>query len=111
MTTPMFSTIAEYASLSPALARTWWRALGRTQGTEARSWLQDLRYFDAQPRSRTQALDAVLPFLRLTSPPARVMQVVESLVGEHLLTRSEASAIEEHMFRCVDHRGEWFWDI
>ena len=111
MTTPMYRTICEYASLSPDLARTWWQALSKAQWSEARSWLADVRYFDQQPRSRTARLDGVLPFLRLTSPPARVLAVLEALVQEGQLPRHEASAIEECLFSCIDRGGEWFWDI
>ena len=43
---------------------------------------KEVRYFDQQPRSRTATLDAVLPFLRLTSPPQRVVSVIEALLHE-----------------------------
>ena len=54
-------------------------------------------------------LDAVLPFLRTISPPSRVVDVVEALVQERLLTRPEASAIEERLLGCVDAQGHWMW--
>lgn len=69
-TTPMFRTIAEYTRLEPPHAQTWWTALTKAQWSVPRSWLADVRYFDAQPRRRMAQLDGVLPFLRTTSPPS-----------------------------------------
>ena len=109
MTTAMFVTLAEYCTLAPHHAQTWWTALTQAQWSEARSWRQALQYFDARPVGPTAKLDAVLPFLRQTSPPARVVRVLEALVQEKRLSRGEASAIEEQVLRCVNCRGEWFW--
>ena len=109
MTTPMFRTIAEYCTLDAQQARTWWSALSTARWSVPRTWTLDLVYFDQQPRSRTATLDAVLPFLRTTSPPARVVQVLEALVQERLLTRQEANGILERVLACVTSRGEWCW--
>ena len=109
MTTPMFRTIVQYCTLDPHHAQVWWTALSKARWSEPRSWLADVRYFDTQYRSRTAQLDGVLPFLQRTSPPSRVLRVLEDLVKESLLTRQEASSIQEKLLRCVNHRGAWFW--
>lgn len=106
---PMFRTIVQYCTLDPHHAQTWWTALRQARWSVSRSWKLDLAYFDQQHRSRTAQLDGVIPFLQTTSPPGRVVAVLEHLVQEHLLTRAEASAIEEGVLRCVNRRGEWFW--
>ena len=107
--TPMFKTIAEYARVEPHQAQTWWTALTKAQWSVPRSWLADVRYFDQQHRSRTAQLDGVVPFLRTTSPPSRVMAVLEALVQEQRLTRPEASTIQARVLAFVDARGAWVW--
>ena len=83
----------------------FWRAL------VPRTWKLDVVFFSQHHRSRTAELDGVLPFLRQTSPPGRVVQVLEALVQERLLARQEASAIEEKVLACVNSRGEWSWSL
>ena len=81
-TTAMYRTITQYCRIDPHHAQAWWTALSQARWSVPRSWLADVRYFDAQPRSRMATLDSVIPFLQTTSPPGRVVAVVESLVQE-----------------------------
>jgi hypothetical protein len=61
---PMFRTIVEYCTLPAAHAHTWWTALEKARWTVARSWLQDLVYFDAHP---VVVPDAVAPWAEETT--------------------------------------------
>ena len=104
----MFRTIIEYTSLDQPHARAWWQALSNARWSVPRSWLADVRYFDAQPR-RLAKLDAVPGWLQTVSPPGRVVEVLEALVQEGCLARYEANVITERVLACVNRRGEWFW--
>ena len=106
---PMYRTLVQYAGVDAALAQAWWTALEHARWSVPRTWKLDVVFFSQHHRSRTAELDGVLPFLRQTSPPGRVVQVLEALVQERLLARPEASAIEEKMLQCVDHEGRWCW--
>ena len=75
-----------------------------------RSWLADVRYFDQRRTTRTAQLDAVLPFLRMTCPPQRVLAVLEHLVKEERLTRDEATQVAACVLACVTAQGHWSWD-
>ena len=59
-----------------------------------------MQTFDLLPPHGPDKLAEVLPFFRDVSPPARVVAVVERLFQEGLLTRREASVLEEKMLAC-----------
>jgi hypothetical protein len=76
----------------------------------AQRWGRDVCDFDLEPPHGREKFALVVPFFRQVSPPARVVAVLEALVEEQLLTRQEATEIEEQVFQCIDAQGEWFWD-
>jgi hypothetical protein len=66
--------------------------------------------FDLEPPHGREKYALVVPFFRQVSPPARVVAVLESLVAEGLLTRQDATQIEEQVFQCLDAQGQWCWE-
>ena len=70
-----------------------------------------MQAFDLEPPHGPDKLAAVVPFFQEVSPPPRVVAVMEGLVKEGLLTRREASVLEEKMLLCVTAQGAWFWDV
>ena len=108
--TPMFTTLVQCVGLDAALAQRWWQALTQARWSVPQTWRRDVEYFDQRRTTRTAQLDAVLPFLRTTCTPQRVLTVLESLVKEDRLRRDEATAIATHVLACVTALGRWTWD-
>jgi hypothetical protein len=106
----MFRTFCDYFGLDATQASTWRTALSAAQSPAAQSWGRDVLAFDLEPPHGREKFARVVPFFRQVSPPARVVAVLESLVEERLLTRREATQIEEKVFACLDAQGEWCWD-
>jgi hypothetical protein len=106
----MFRTVCMFLQLSAVQANTWRLALSQAPEGLAQAWAAAVEAFDLEPPHGPDKLTRVEPFLRETSPPARVVAVLESLVEARLLTRREATAIEENIFQCLDAQGAWFWD-
>ena len=103
----LFRTLCEYFRLTDLQASGWRQALSEATWSEARAWAEEVQTFDLLPPHGPDKLAEVLPFFRDVSPPARVVAVVERLFQEGLLTRREASVLEE-MLACVDKEGQWF---
>jgi hypothetical protein len=107
---PMFRTICDYIGLDAVQASTWRLALSAAQSPVVQRWGREVLAFDLEPPHGREKFALVVPFFRQVSPPARVVAVLESLVEEQLLTRREATMIEERVFQCLDAQGEWCWD-
>jgi hypothetical protein len=105
----MFRTLVQYAGIDDTHAGRWWKALCQARWSTSKSWQHALLLFDQSPHTLAQ-LDRVLPFLREVSPPGRVMQVVEALWRERLLTRAEAGYVEDKILSCVGKEGEWRYE-
>jgi hypothetical protein len=103
----MFRTFCEYFRLDAVQASTWRTALRAAQSPEVQRWGRDVLAFDLAPPHGSDKFALVVPFFRQVSPPARVVAVLEALVEERLLTRAEATAIEEQVFQCIDAQGAW----
>jgi hypothetical protein len=83
------------------LAVLWWQALSRSHHPRAQAVRQAVLLFDAAPV--TEAYHLVYG----VGAPQAVMEVLEALVDESQLLRSQATAIEEAVLRNVDREGEW----
>ena len=103
----MFRTLCEFFQLSATEASTWRLALSAAQAPEAQRWCLDVHAFDLAPPHGRDKLALVEPFFVQVSPAARVVAVLESLVDEQLLTRAEATLIEERVFARIDRTGQW----
>jgi hypothetical protein len=106
----MFRTLCEFFRLDAVQASTWRRALSAAQSPAVQSWGRDVQDFDLNPPHGPAKRTLVVPFFQHTSPPVRVVAVLESLVDERLLTRREATTIEERVFQCINAQGQWFWE-
>ena len=107
----MYRTLCEFFRLSDLQASGLRHALSDATWSEARAWAEAVQAFDLAPPHGPEKLELVVSFLQDVSPPARVVAVLEALHQEQLLTRREATQLEEHVFDCVDRQGRWFWDI
>lgn len=106
----MFRTLCQYFHLDAVQASIWRTALSAAQSPTVQRWGRDVLDFDLAPPHGPDKFALVVPFFRQVSPPARVVGVLEALVEEQLLTRREATQIEERVFACVNAQGEWCWD-
>ena len=106
----MFRTFWTFFELDAVQACIWQTALGQATGREARSWGQAVQAFDLEPPHGPAKLAAVEPFFRQVSPPARVMAVLEALVDEGVLSRRDASRIENRLLVQVTREGHWKLD-
>jgi len=89
--------LADAWAVPPALASTWWGALSRARWTRPVSWRQQVQLY------RSCRL-----FLCQVSPPQLVVDVLEDLHREgRLLSRRQASALEDHILRWVNADGAW----
>ena len=84
-----------------ALTVAWWRALGRSHHARALAIGQAVLFFDAAPVAEAYHL------VYGVCAPQAVIEVLDGLVGEGQLPRSQATAIEEVVLCNVDREGEW----
>jgi len=93
--------LMDYWQVPASLAVTWWRALGRSHHARALAVRQTVLLFDAAPVAEAYHL------VYGVGAPQDVIEVLEALVDEEQLLRSQATAIEEAVLRNVDREGEW----
>jgi hypothetical protein len=84
-----------------SLAVTWWQALGHSHHARALAIRQAVLLFDTAP-----VVEAYHLVYGVCVPQA-VTEVLEALVDEGQLPRSQATAIEEAVLCHVDREGEW----
>ena len=97
----VWGILMDYWQVPASLAVTWWRALGRSHHARALAVHQAVLLFDAAPVAEVYHL-----VYSVGAPPA-VIEVLEALVDEGQLPRSQATAIEETVLRNVDREGQW----
>jgi hypothetical protein len=93
--------LMDYWQVPASLAVTWWRALGRSHHGRALAVRQAVLLFDAAPVAEAYHL------VYGVCAPHALIEVLEALVDEGQLPRSQATAIEEAVLRNVDREGEW----
>ena len=97
----VWGMLMDYWQVPASLAVTWWRALARSHHTRALAVRQAVLLFDAAPVAEAYHL------VYGACAPHAVIEVLEALVDEKQLPRSQATAIEEVVLRNVDREGEW----
>jgi len=93
--------LMDYWQVPVSLAAPWWLALGRSHYTQALAVRQAILLFDAAPVAEIYHL------INGVCAPQSVIEVLEVLVNEGQLPRSQATAIEEAVLCNVDREGEW----
>jgi hypothetical protein len=91
----------DYWQVPASLAVTWWRALACSHHARALAVRQAVLLFEAAPVAEAYHL------VYGVCVPQAVIEVLEALVDEGQLPRSQATAIEEALLRNVDREGEW----
>jgi len=97
----VWGILMDYWQVPTALAVTWWRALGCSHHARALDVRQGVLLFDDAPVAEAYHL------VYGVCAPQAVIEVLEALVDEGQLPRSQATAIEEAVLRHVDREGEW----
>jgi hypothetical protein len=97
----VFRAFAQYWDLPGALAQQWWRALSLAEHGRPLSWRQALLLYGPAPTGDSRHL------IHSASAPQKVMDVLEDLVEEGLLSRQTASQIQERVLRQVSRDGRW----
>ena len=97
----VWGVLMDYWQVPIALAVTWWHALGRSHHARALAVRQAVLLFDAAPVAEAYHL------VYGVCAPQAVIEVLEALVDEGQLPRSQATAIEEAVLHNVDREGEW----
>jgi hypothetical protein len=97
----VWDMLMDYWQVPASLAVTWWRALGRSHHARALAVHQAVLLFDAAPVAEAYHL------VYGVCAPQAVIEVLEALVDEGQLPRSQVTAIEEAVLRNVDREGEW----
>jgi hypothetical protein len=93
-----------YFELEVPLSRAWWTGLERSTWSETRAFYHMLRLFDARPGTD---IDQVMTFVQELTTPQTIVDVLEALVQERLLSRRKAIALEEAVLARVDREGRW----
>jgi hypothetical protein len=101
--TPLWACLCHYWRFDDRLTKATWRAIERAQWSEAVSFRQVIVLLD----DRRPSFDLVQQFVRDHLPPMRAMSLVENLLHEGLLTRSEARQVEALVLARVNRDGEW----
>jgi hypothetical protein len=99
---PAFMLLTNWLGLRPALSRTWWPALGRTDAPAAVSLRTAVLLVDAAPR----AMDP-RHLIHHVWAPARLVSSVETCVEHGALTRQQAVPLEEAILRWTSAAGHW----
>ena len=97
----VWGMLMDYWQVPASLAVPWWQALGRSQHARALAVRQAVFLFDAAPVAEAYHL------VYGVCAPQAVIEVLEALVDEGQLPRSQATAIEEAVLRNIDREGEW----
>jgi hypothetical protein len=98
-------TLCRYWNVDDQQQQQTWQAIATAQGSVPKAWYDAVWEFEAQPRQPTP--EDVEAFLLTSTPPAKVIAVLEALADEGKLTRQEVSALEEHVFQMILPSGEW----
>jgi len=93
--------LMDYWQIPASLAVAWWGALSQSHHPRALAIRQAVLLFDAAPAAEAYHL------VYGVCAPQVVMEVLEVLVDEGQLPRSQATATEEAVLRHVDREGEW----
>jgi len=97
----VWGMLMDYWQVPASLAVPWWQALGHSHHARALAVRQAVLLFDAAPVAEAYHL------VYGVCAPQAVIEVLEALVDEGQLPRSQATAIEEAVLRNVDREGEW----
>jgi hypothetical protein len=90
-----------YWQLSPSLTRTLWQAFRQATSPTARTLRHVWLLYDSVDRIDPHAL------IHVTCSPKKIIEALEALVEETLLTRSQATEAEEAMLSHVQADGTW----
>jgi hypothetical protein len=99
----VLTRLAAFVGLSPAQQAQWWQAWKRAETPAAVALRQHLLFFDETRAQRPQARHMIHQVCAGTA----LVQVCEALVDEHLLSRPDATAIEDCIFQALDAQGHW----
>jgi len=97
----VWDMLMDYWQVPGSLAMAWWQALGQSQHPRALAVREGVLLFDAAPVAEAYHL------VHGVCAPQAVMEVLEALVDEGQLPRSQATTIEEAVLRYVDSEGQW----
>jgi hypothetical protein len=102
----LWQTLTRYFGLHASAATQWWEALQQAKSPKAHTWLEQMLFYDARP-TWNQAPEAQQRFIVHSMPPVQVVEAIESLVDEGLLTRTRGTALQEAVLECVSSTGQW----
>ena len=97
----VWGILMDYWQVPASLDVTWWQSLDHSYHARALAIRQAVLLFDAAPVAEVYSL------VYGVCVPQAVIEVLEALVDEGQLPRSQATAIEEAVLRNVDREGEW----
>jgi hypothetical protein len=105
-TPTLWRTLTRYVGLHEDAAAQWWTVLHQAQSAKPQAWLRQLQFYDAR-QSWNQAPEVQQRYLVRSMPPKQLVEVLEALVEEGLLTRRCGNALEDAVLLCVDAHGQW----
>jgi hypothetical protein len=100
----LWRTFCTYFGLHETARQQWWAALNQAHTPTPVAWVRQLLFYDARP-SWNHAPEAEQAYILRSMPPALVVDVLESLVAEGLLSRQRGTALQEAVLACVN--GQW----
>jgi hypothetical protein len=101
---PLFwQMLGHYFSLDEKQQARVWGAIGQSRWSAVREWRQAVLLLD----TLSPSIDTVMTFLEQSTPPERLLEVLEGLVLEGLLQQHEVAAIEERVLTMVRPDGKW----
>jgi hypothetical protein len=102
----LWYTLRRFFVLSSAQTACWWTALQHATRAPAQRWFRQLLFYDARP-SWNQDPEAIERYILRAMPASDIVEAIEALVEEGLLTRPEATGLEERVLQHVDAHGAW----
>jgi len=101
----IFAIFTEFWRLEPRMARGFWQALTEATWSRATSLRQSLLLYEAQGGQHHP--DSGRHLMHQVCGPQQVMTIVEELHRERLLTRHEASRLQEQILTTIGPQGLW----
>lgn len=98
-----WNMLAAWLGLAEPEGLRLWNIVCTARDPKVRAWRLTCAYFHVHPGDRASSTAFLTGPLR----PTRVIHVLEALVQERKLTRTEATRMEEHVFPQMTRDGYW----
>ena len=100
----VFANVAHLGlGIPPREVKLWWRALWKARDTEVQRLRRAVLQFEYKIGPHGDDATWIAAILQ----PFQLIRTLDTLVDEGLLTRPQATRLQEYILTCVDSTGVW----